>query len=123
MSTFQPPKSDDQPTIQVDHNAIWRKFTEDLIFAAAFADDPRTTTITWMRCLDSRRIKYNPDDEGRKCRALCEAITREFKHINGPITFDEEGKLIDSTRLSRANAANDHKTFRLRHADLLPRHP
>lgn len=84
----------------------WHSLTEDLIFAAAYYDDPRTRAITWMRCLESRGIKHNPEDEERKCRLLCDAINATFKH---------------QTQIEKAHAANDDKTFRLRNADLLPR--
>jgi len=83
--------------------------TEDLIFAAAYYDDPRTRAITWLRCLDQRHIKYNPEDEERKCRDLCRAINRLSPNL--------------TTQIQRAHVANEHKTFRIINANLFPVRP
>jgi hypothetical protein len=93
----------------VNHEATWRNLTEDLIFAAAYAEDPRTGSITWCRCLDQRKIRYNPEDEDRKCRELCTAINALSPQLG--------------TQIERAHAANDHGTFRLCQAHLLPERP
>ena len=103
------PTTTEPVSIGVDHQAAWRNLTEDLIFAAAYYDDPRTRAITWLRCLDQRKIKYNPDDEERKCRELCRAINR--------LSFNL------TTQIERAHAANEHKIFRIVNASLFPEMP
>jgi hypothetical protein len=127
--------------------AAWINLTEDLIFAAAYAEDPRTGSITWRRCLDTRKIRHNPEDEDRKCRKLCTAIHREHATDTHLVTewddIDQRDAWAGSEReaieagiarrvekqyplsltIQRAHAANDSPVFRLRHASLLPVRP
>jgi hypothetical protein len=109
VSRFVPPTAT-APTIAADSAEVrWRNLTEDLIFAAAYDDDPRTGSVTWRRCLDARKIRYNPEDEDRKCRELCAAINAAFPGMR--------------SQIEKAHAASDHGTFRLCHAALLPERP
>jgi hypothetical protein len=95
--------------VPVDPVSQWRNFTEDLIFAAAYYDDPRTGPASWIRALDLRKIRHNPEDENRKCRELSKAINALSPDL--------------PTRMERAHAANDHPTFRLVNSRLLPERP
>ena len=103
------PTTTEPVAIRVDHQAAWFNLTEDLIFAAAYYDDSRTGAITWLRCLDQRHIRYNQEDEERKCRDLCRAINKLSPRMG--------------TQIEKAHAANEHKTFRIANASLFPVRP
>jgi hypothetical protein len=77
----------------------WLNCTEDLIFAAAYYDDPHCRSIGWRRALDLRGIRHNDESEDRKCRDVCAAINQLSPNLG--------------TQMERAHAANEHPTFRL----------
>lgn len=107
---FTPPEAAKPAAPPADTSeAKWRCLTEELIFAAAYADDGRTGTRTWFRVLDATRLRYNRESATAKCMALCEHINAEGAHL--------------PQRLLRAHLANDDRTFRLRFAHLLPKRP
>jgi len=84
---------------KIDANEAWLNCTEDLIFAAAYYDDPACGSIAWRRELDKRCLRHNEQDEDRKCREVCLAINALSPRLG--------------TQLERAHAANEHPTFRL----------
>lgn len=106
---FSPPEAQPSEPPADTSEAKWRSLTEELIFAAAYADDGRTGTVTWFRVLDATRLRYNRESATAKCLALCDHINAEGAHL--------------SHRLLRAHLANDDRTFRLRFANLLPKRP
>ena len=94
------------PAAPFNAREAWLNCTEDLIFAAAFFDDPTCRSIAWRRTLDKRCLAHNPRDEARKCEDVYRAIIALSPHLG--------------TQLERAYAANGHPAFRLQRMDHWP---
>ena len=92
--------SNEEPkAVPFNKREAWLNCSEDLIFAAAYYDDPHCRSIAWRRALDLRGLIHNVEDEDRKCAEVHAAINRLSPRLG--------------TQLERAHAANEHPAFRL----------